>query len=468
MTRFCNLAATLLIALLSCASVAAQSDSSGETQESIVPPAVGAAIDEADVVFWFVCPGDDSFENGAAFNAARFPDAPPSTNDAPWAEHKELLELLKSNNIAGWVEHLAASQFAERWEAAQQNERLPNFVIGRLPFGPFTPLLSDGVFTEVSSPRLRCPDVTSPCRDFIWLSRIWHVRTAPNPELAEQTVSLLLAPRPDTFLGKLATLSNPQRVVATSFAKRVVAAWLKYDFDKMNEYWHSKAPQRLSGASISKEDEAWMKSESVFRDGPKLGKVTLYGAPDLLVAMVETEMQTELESQPAWFIARSSIYRGPVCVVIAREGDAYRVLAVGIWDYELALVDSTAETFFRAVAEAAPAGGAEAEVALEPGVPEILIPTSGKVIGNDAFKVKWRVQGTGKEDHFFCVAMGSAGMMTIKRLEVGKDFEEHVRSTSELAIWNLAGNGRIEFSNPVRLVYDPDRVEAESAKTVDR
>ena len=305
MTRFFNLAATLLIALLlPCASVAAQSESNGEAQESIAPPAVGAAIEEADVVFWFVCPEDDSFENAAAFNAARFPDAPPSAKDAPWAEHKALLELLKSNNIAGRVEHMAAPQFAERWEAAMQNERLPNFVIGRLPFGPFTPLLSDGVFREVSSARLRCPDLTSPCRDFVWLSRIWHVRAAPNPELAEQTVSLLLAPRSDALLGKLATLSNPQRVVATSFAKRAVAAWLKYDFDKMHEYWHSKAPQRLSGESISKEDEAWMKSERVFRDSAKLGRVTLYGAPDLLVAMVEIEMQTELESQPAWFIAR--------------------------------------------------------------------------------------------------------------------------------------------------------------------
>ncbi len=455
MTRFFNSAAALLIALLLFASVAAQADSSSETQESIVPPAVGAAIDEADVVFWFVCPEDDSFENGAAFNAARFPDAPPSSNDAPWAEHKELLELLKSNNIAGRVEHLAASQFAECWEAAKQNERLPNFVMGRLPFGPFTPLLSDGVFREVSSPRLRCPDATSPCRDFVWLSRIWHLRTAPNPELAEQTISLLLAPRPDALLGKLA-LSNPQRVVATSFAKRVVATWLKYDFDQMHEYWHSKAPQRLSGESISKEDEAWMKSESAFRDGAKLGKVTLYGAPDLLIAMVETEMQRELESQPAWFIARSSVYRGPVCVVIAREGDVYRVLAVGIWQYELGLVDTTPEAFFRAVDEAIPAGDAEPEGALEPGKPEILAPTIGEVIGNDAFKVKWRVQGAGKEDNFFCVAMGSAGMMTIKRLEAGKVFEESVRCSSEIAIWNLAGNGRIEFSNLVQLVYDPE------------
>ena len=154
--------------------------------------------------------------------------------------------------------------------------------------------------------------------------------------------------------------------------------------------------------------------------------------------------------------------------MLAREGDAYRVLALGIWQYELSLVDTTPEAFFRAVEEAVPAGGAEAEGAFESCKPEILAPMSGEVIGNDAFKVKWRVQRTSKEDNLYCVAMGSAGMMTIKRLEAGKEFEQHVRSSSELAIWNLAGNGRIEFSNPVRLVYDPDRVEAESAKTVDQ
>ncbi len=128
-------------------------------------------------------------------------------------------------------------------------------------------------------------------------------------------------------------------------------------------------------------------------------------------------MQRELESQPAWFIARSSIYRGPVGVVIAREEGAFRVLAVGIWDYELALVETTAETFFRSVEAEAPAGGFAVEAASELGTPEILLPANDKVIGNDAFKVQWRVQGAGKDDNFYSVALGSAGMMTLKRLE---------------------------------------------------
>ncbi len=83
----CDVLAPLLVllAMLPCVSLVAQVDSSSESQVSIAPPAVGAAIEEADVVFWFVCPADDSFENGAAFNAARFPDAPLSLNDAPWA-----------------------------------------------------------------------------------------------------------------------------------------------------------------------------------------------------------------------------------------------------------------------------------------------------------------------------------------------------------------------------------------------
>ena len=61
-----------------------------------------------------------------------------------------------------------------------------------------------------------------------------------------------------------------------------------------------------------------------------------------------------------------------------------------------------------------------------------------------------------ESDNFFSVLRHRDGNATIERLQTGKEFEACVRGESELAIWNIASDGQIGFSNTVHLSYDPD------------
>ena len=405
-------------------------------QRAVMPPAaVGATAEEADIIFWFV-----------ATDVVYF-------SDSTWAEHKELLELLEANSIRARIEHQVISQFDELWKEALKEERLPNFLVGNSPSGPFRGLMADGVVRDVVSTRLHSPDATSSCSDFKQLSRIWQVLNAPNSDLAERAIATLLEPRSATLLGPVAELSNVERVLLTTKVKTVAQAWFKYDFDELEKYWHERSPQRSTSKSIDKE---FAKSESEYRKSTQFRKVQFYGNSNLITAMVDAVTRVEPREQPDWFVSKSCISQSPVCVMLAKVAGEYRVLLVGTWRYEVNIDDDTAESLL-SFTNTDPNAVTEAE---------ILEPADRTVLGNDDFKVRWKssslaspnapLDGNVLGGNFFFIQRHRDGNFSVKRLVIGKEFETCVRGDSELAIWNIPSSGQIEFSKVVHLGYDPN------------
>jgi len=426
--RFLLVTSVFLVGVFINSAAVAQPEWADQEEKLNAPAAVGASVEEADVVFWFVSSNEEPF------------------NDVAWTKHEELLELMSANSIRARFEHYYTSQLAERWHSAVKHELLPNLIVGRAPAG--RGLMQDGVVRDVISTRLHYPDATSSCSDFKVLSRIWQVLEAPNSELAEQAIAALLAPRESASLGPVLKLSNVERVLVTTKAKTVAQAWLKYDFAELDKHWHERAPQRFVAATIDKE---LAKSESKYRDATQFRKVQFYGTSTLIIAMVDVVSKLESDEQVAWFIAKSSINQSPVCVMLLRADGEYRVVAVGTWRYDMSPDDNAAEALFSFMNKKPLAAGETINKA------EILEPAERRVFGNDPFKIRWKGSQNGSEsDNFFSVLRHRDGHISIVRLQTGREFEACVRGESELAIWNIASDGQIGFSNTVHLKYDPD------------
>ena len=425
-----SLFSVFLVSILLASAVIAQSAS--EQQALTLPPPVGATRDEADIVFWFLASEVEQF------------------SDATWAEHKQLLELMEANSIRARVEHYFLSKFDELWRVAKKEEQLPNFLVAR-SLEPFRGLMADGVLRDVVSTRLRYPDATSSCSDFRVASRIWQVLEAPSPELAERAITALLEPRRDALLGPLAELSNVQRVLLATKAKTVAQAWFKYDFVELEKHWHERAPQRLTSKSIDKDVE---KSEREYRNSTQFRKVQLYGNSNLVIAIFDAVTKVESKEQVGALVSRSSINQSPVCVMLAKVNDDYRVLLVGTWQFEFKVDDSTAAYLFTFTETQSQVAGEEL------GKLEILEPADGAVFGDDEFKVRWKSSSKASQketqsDNFFFIQRHRDGNFTVERLEASKEFESCVRGDSELAIWNIRSDGQVEFSDAVHLGYDP-------------
>jgi hypothetical protein len=86
-----------------------------------------------------------------------------------------------------------------------------------------------------------------------------------------------------------------------------------------------------------------------------------------------------------------------------------------------------------------------------------LEPVDRTVFGDDPIKIHWKGSQTGSESDNFFHLVHREGNFSIEQLQFGKEeFEVCIKGESELAIWNIASNGQIAFSNTIRLGYDPN------------
>jgi hypothetical protein len=167
--------------------------------------------------------------------------------------------------------------------------------------------------------------------------------------------------------------------------------------------------------------------------------------------MIDTVSISEPKEQVHWFLSKSGINHSPVCVMLIRGDGEYRVLLVGTWRYDVNVEDTAAEALL-SFTKTKPLRDSE-----EINSAEILEPTESTIFGNDPFKIRWRGSQNGSAgDNFFSILRHRDGNFSIERLQAGKEIESCVRGESELAIWNIASNGQVGFSNIVHLGYDPE------------
>lgn len=412
---------TTMVALLT------RADSTENQEELSAPPAIGATLEGADVVFWFV-----------ASDAERF-------SDSKWNLHSELLHLTKEGGVRSRIEHVYRWEFANRWESAKRLGKLPDFVISNWSGGLCRELMSDGTFRDIISSRLKTPDATSPCTDFGGWGRIWQVLPASKSELAEKAVSMILSRRKGTTLGPLAELSAPERKQAMDRAMAAASAWINFDFKELENHWHPNSPQRFTADTI---DPEWVKHERGMNDTIQFSDVLLYGTSELVVAMIETTRTAAMEKQLYPFVSRSQVIGSPTIVIMKRGEFNYSVLTVGTWRWDVGPSKPTDPSIFAlsSATKSSPAGS--------PSKATILEPHDNSICGNEPVKIRWRSdKREGVELSHFAIKCDDFGTVTIDTLTPDDDFEIEIRSDTLLEIWTVGSDGEIAISDPVNYCY---------------
>lgn len=410
-----------------------QAESQGNQEQLAVLPAIGATLEEADVVFWFV-----------ASDATRF-------GDPKWGLHSELLQVMKELGVRSRIEHIYRWEFETRWESAKGLGKLPELVISNWSGGLCRELMRDGTFRDIISTRLRKPDATSVCRDFEGWGRIWQVLPASESELAEKAVSAILSRRKGAKLGPLAELGAADRKQATDRATAAATAWLNFDFQELENHWHPLSPQRHTADTI---DPDRVKGEREMNYMSQFSDVLLYGTPELVVAMIETTRTGASEKQPHPFVSRSQVIGSPTIVIMKRGESNYGVLVVGAWRWDVIPSKPTDLTIF-AMSSATESGRAG-----PPGKAIILEPQDNSSLGSDPVKIRWRSNGReGSELSYLAIKCNRDGAVTIDTLTPDNDFEIEIRGDTLLEIWTVARGGRIAISDPVRYRYAPELKE---------
>ena len=408
-------------------------ESTGSQEQLATLPAVGATLEKADIVFWFV-----------ASDPAHF-------GDPEWGLHSELLQLMKELGVRSRIEHIYRWDFEARWKSAKDLGRLPEFVISNWSGGLCRELMGDGTFRDIISTRLKTPDATSACTDFKGWSRIWQVQPALNSALADKAVSAVLSRRSDAKLGPLAELGAAERKQAVDRATATAIAWLNFDFEELDNHWHLQSPQRFTGDTI---DMEWVKREQKMNDTIQFSDVLLYGTSELVIAMIETTKTGDVEEQLNPIVSRSQVIGSPTIVIMKRGETDYGVLAVGTWRWDVCPSKPTDLSIFEI------ASGTKSNLVDPPGKATILEPLDNASHGNDPFKIRWQSdKREGSELSYLAIKCNPDGVVTIDTLTPDNDFEIVIRGDTRLEIWTVARDGRIAISDPVSYRYDPELKE---------
>ncbi len=258
----------------------------------VAPAPVGARAELADVTIWSV---DD-------------PRSVARWKDGDWTGHVQLLRLLKSAGLRPRVEHLAREDFADRWDDAIVQHRLPELITGDRLVGLLVDLHTKGRLIMVRSERLSWMTEVASCADFAgrWL---FLVVGSPHEAEGRKAVDELLRPGAEPPLPGPELPRTAMPVEAFAVARRTVVAYVSGDAERLKRWASSSSPQ-LTRCTRPPE---WRRGRDV-----DVGSVEVRGNEAIGFAKVQMR-----------FHGKTMIGADPVLVVLWREESHWKAFSVG-------------------------------------------------------------------------------------------------------------------------------------------
>jgi thiol-disulfide isomerase/thioredoxin len=402
-------------------------DSSGVQPSAPPPPsACGAAEQDADLVIWFVEQNRERFQT------------------LHWSDHADLLKHLNAKGFRPRIEHFYRWEISDRWNKAQAARRLPDLLACPQVNGFFQDLMKRGVVGDVISTRLSTAGPLAICGDFR-LRRVFSVSGSPHPTRAVEAAWAIFEPRTGVDLAPPARLDAAQRKAALSLATKAAVAWQGGDIETLRPLWDEGSHQRIV---LDKNKEINdRKGYRVRSTGARL-----YGNDRLAIGLVEIQAEGTFP-HPPFFTSKTQRIGSPGLVIMRRAASDWRVLAAGILDYDINVINVVDLLRFaeNSPGRQASSGALDQSAALA----QLLAPADNAILESKRVSVHWRVPvvGSNAPQYWLAQTLNDHGWPSVllepipnNSPEGGKEQPAPADCTAE--IWTVTAAGLRAVSEP--------------------